>query len=968
MSDDDLLDDDTATSRPPGRTPVEAVAVQEPTRTLKPGAITTSLAALRGVDDPVAFARTLQEWKQAVTDRGHLPRYRVIGRLGQGSQGLVFGVADRDCLREVALKTLNTQSRAKDDISRFIHEAQITAQLEHPGIVPIHDLDVLPDGTVFYTMKKVEGHTLSDLVGDAHRPGQPPAADQPVRPSVHDLLQIMLKICDAVAFAHSRNVIHRDLKPRNVMVGRYGEVLVMDWGLAKVLDGQPDPHEHHRQVQSLRTVSDDDGNDIHQTMLGAAVGTPAYMSPEQARGEPADRRSDIYSLGIMLYRCLVGESPYDRGRIRYTLEQAVRGTWTRLDHRPAGRHLPKRLVAIVHTCMALAPGDRYQSADALASDLRSFLAGGTVSAYRETVVDHCFRIIQQQRRALLAAAGLLLVTGVGMALMQWRQGVEQGDQLSALRRSAVQHELMGEFDEARHDLERLLDQQPDDRDALDRLQRLRQAMARRADEVLAQRKRQEAAALARTAAKLTESGDDAGLRQAMESYLGALGLAPGDPAIIAAYRHTVGLIAQHEEAESQRLQATDRAQRAAELGQRAVDAESRGDLRVAISALEAALLLEPTDERTRKHATLIARQAELERVAEVRARQEEAASWIAQVRAALLRNDGTTAREGFDRARAADPDHPELPALGEAVQRVVQAAAVNEATALLAQADECQTEVRVLHGRLAEADPAAVPALRERRAVALGAALSQLHRAARIAPWLREPRSRLTSFYLDRLDEAEATGDIEGIAEELAEARSFDDGTQAAALAGLATVQVAADDAPLLLRRVGSSETLPVAPGAIVTIPAGTWIIGDVQRRLRRGELVQVDHPARPLPAGCLYVPGGTVEVAGELVTVSGLVLARDPVDPAELVAFRTTHGDQQTTSALVAAQAFVAWKAQRDGIAWRLPTVAERRLAGLPYAVPELALLNGGLCSLPDATHLRRDVSPTAVLRLAVE
>ncbi len=609
-------DEDTAT---PVAHPIEVAGLPQlepPTRTLRSGGATsTTLASLRGVDDPIAFARTLQEWKQAVTDRGHLPRYRVMGRLGQGSQGVIFGVADRDCRREVALKTLNPQSRAKDDISRFIHEAQITAQLEHPGIVPIHDLDVLPDGTVFYTMKKVEGHTLSDLIGDAHAP-EATTEGAPVKPPIHDLLQTMLKICDTMAFAHSRNVIHRDLKPRNIMIGRYGEVLVMDWGLAKVLDGQPDPHELHRQVQSLRTThghddDEEDSHDIHQTMIGASVGTPAYMSPEQAKGEPADRRSDLYSLGVMLYRCLVGESPYERGHLRYTLEQAVNGTWMRLDHRPAGRQLPKRLVAIVHTCMALDPAARYPSAEALAADLRSFLAGGAVSACHETLVDRVLRHTHAQRKAVFTGLGLLLLAGGGLLVLSWRQGITANEQRAALRRTAVQHELMGEYDEARHDLERLLDQLPDDRDAMGRLQRLRQTIARRTAETLAKGKRQEAAVLAQN----------------------------------------------------------------------------------------------------------------------------------------------------------------------EAVQQFQHDSATSEASVLLRQASDHQHEVLLLTGLLEEAAPSASAPLRARRALAIAAELDALLHACRLAPWLHEGRHQLTSFYLDRLDEAEVAGDLEASAQYLVQARASDDGT-----------------------------------------------------------------------------------------------------------------------------------------------------------------------------------------------
>lgn len=988
MSSDNLLEEDTATSHVevaplPGQasrashtestrrtTDLDPGRGQEPTRTLRPGVrSSTALAALRGVDDPVQFARTLQAWKQSVTERDKLPRYRVVGRLGQGAQGIVFGVADRDCLRQVALKTLNPHSRAKDDISRFIHEAQITAQLEHPGIVPVHDLDVLPDGTVFYTMKKVEGHTLADLIGDAHAT-DPVLPASLVRPTVHELLQIMLKICDTMAFAHSRNVIHRDLKPRNIMIGRYGEVLVMDWGLAKILDGQLDSLEQKQQVQSLRSVHDEETDDIHQTMIGAAVGTPAYMSPEQAKGQAAERRSDVYSLGVMLYRCVVGESPYDQGRIRYTLEQAVRGTWTRLDHRPAGRRLPKRLVAIVHTCMALDPLERYPSVDALAADLRSFLAGGAVSAYRETLLDRSGRALYEHRRAVAGMGVMVVLLGCAWSVLRWQNDRDQVRQFEMLRRSAVQHQLMGELEEARHDLERLLDQQPDDRDAKERLQRIRQALVQRADEVLTQRRRQDAMQLASAAAKLAEAGDDASLRLAQEAYLGALGLTPGDPSIRAAYSATVNLISQREAVEAVQRQASDRIKRADELHARAIQAQDNSDLRTAISALEAALMLHPTDERTKLHTALVARQVMLERISEVRTRQAEASHWILEARSAVQRQDVPTARDSLERAQQADADHPELPALKEMVQALVHAAATNEVNILLAHADEQMREVRILNGRMEEADAAHVSNLRQRRAFVLGLGLSDMRRAEQLAPWMKEPRLRLTRFYLDRLDEAEMHQDLDLMAERLVEARATDDGTQAAALAGLATVMVERNSPPVTLRRLGVDERIVVDSGTAVAVPIGSWIIGDVTRRLRRGELLHYARPRSELPPGCVYVPGGTREIAGEIVTVAGCILAKDTVDPEELALFHRLRSDAQPNEeSLVMVHAFSAWKSARDGISWRLQTVGERRLAGFHYPVPELAVLTQSeLCSLVDATHVKRTVEPSAVLRLAVE
>ena len=479
------------------------------------------LATFRGVDDQGVFARNLQTWKTAAIDPHRLPRYRVIQRIGHGSQGLILSVADRDCRREVALKVLRAGPDDRLDASRFIHEAQITAQLEHPGIVPVHDLDVLPDGTIFYTMKKVEGRTLAELLGEGSRADHPvPTSHKPIELQERNhLLRIMLQVCDTMAFAHSRGVIHRDLKPRNLMVGRFGEVLVMDWGLAKILDQTID----ERPVVSLRTLQVEDGDDSQATLDGSAIGTPAFMSPEQARGEVSDRRSDIYSLGVILYHCLCGESPYMRGRVRATLEQVAHGRWTALDQRPAGQGLPKRLLAIVHTAMALDPQQRYDSVEALAQDLRSYLDGAAVHAYHESIFDRVARLAIARRQMLFIVLVTVTVAGFVAGSWFWRESSLRDDRLVTLRRSAAQHELMGELDAARRDLELFLDQRPDDRLALEAQQRVRQAILQRTDDLLAVRRHQEAAQLDVTASKAAAAGD---LATAIEQLSLAIQLEP----------------------------------------------------------------------------------------------------------------------------------------------------------------------------------------------------------------------------------------------------------------------------------------------------------------------------------------------------------------------------------------------------------------------------------------------------------
>jgi eukaryotic-like serine/threonine-protein kinase len=539
----DPNNDDTTTLRT-GATR-QTAADQESMRTQVP------LRALRGVEDPTDFAHQLQAWRSAATDRNRLPRYRVIKRLGHGSQGLVFSVADRDCLREVALKTLNGGSQDPGDISRFIHEAQITAQLEHPSIVPVHDVGVLPDGTVFYTMKRIEGLTLADRLGDASGSRAATAGGDiagPARLTMQDIAQVGLRIAEAMAFAHSRNVIHRDLKPRNVMIGRYGEVLVLDWGLAKIISSGGSREEDStdgqgRAVLSLRSISDSssDGEDegIHATNRGTAIGTPAFMSPEQARGEPADRRSDIYSLGVLLYHALSGESPYERGRLRHTLEQVAHGRWTPLHLREGGRSVPRALVAIVHGCMAHDAAKRYQTMDAVVADLRSWMAGGTVSTCPETPAERALRLVRQQRVAALVLTAALICVAVGWGFIQWEQGQARTAQMQQLRQTAARHELMGDLQSARRDLERLADIDPSARDAQQGLERLRQRLQQQSDEAISQRMRAEIDRLVREARQVQSGGTASDVRRSLECWAGALALAPHDVTIREGYREAL---------------------------------------------------------------------------------------------------------------------------------------------------------------------------------------------------------------------------------------------------------------------------------------------------------------------------------------------------------------------------------------------------------------------------------------------
>lgn len=273
-------------------------------------------------------------------------RYQLVDKLGQGGMGGVYRVEDTALERRVALKVIGVADSGGDLAARLLREARVIAQLEHPGIVPVHDVGTLPDGRVFYTMKLVQGSRLDEHVA---RLG-----------SIADRLRVFEKICEAVSFAHAQGVLHRDLKPQNIMVGPFGEVLVMDWGLSKVI-----AESQEVRLGAGGTLAD--GGTGH----GAVLGTPGYMAPEQFRGENLDQRADVYSLGAIL------------------------------EFLATGVHASRAVSAIAVKAMAEDPAQRYGSVQELATDVAHYLDGLPVSAYPETGLVRLWRWIVRNRAWLL---------------------------------------------------------------------------------------------------------------------------------------------------------------------------------------------------------------------------------------------------------------------------------------------------------------------------------------------------------------------------------------------------------------------------------------------------------------------------------------------------------------------------------------------------------------------------------------
>ncbi len=359
-------------------------------------------------------------------------RYRLLGEIARGGMGAILKVWDGDLRRTLAMKVILGKEDATADVAatpvdsrtlgRFLEEAQVTGQLDHPGIAPVHELGLDSDGRVYFTMKLVKGRDLKqvfNLVFEEKEGWNETRA-----------LLVMLKVCEAMAYAHSKGVIHRDLKPANVMVGAFGEVYVMDWGLAHVL-GRKDRHdlrlrpEFGSSLSSVRTERrgerDDSDDSPLVTMDGDVMGTPAYMPPEQARGEvdQLSARSDVYAIGAMLYHLLARKMPYVPRGARVSSRTML--LWV-LEGPPKPlallrQDIPAELVAICDKAMARDAADRYPNTQSLAEDLRAYLEHRVVGAYETGTWAETKKWIERNRPLAAALAAGVLALCAGLVVM-----------------------------------------------------------------------------------------------------------------------------------------------------------------------------------------------------------------------------------------------------------------------------------------------------------------------------------------------------------------------------------------------------------------------------------------------------------------------------------------------------------------------------------------------------------------------
>jgi serine/threonine-protein kinase len=390
--------------------PEKSLAVLELNRSTR-----ESLAAAGGPDVEATLAH-VGSWPGGDPDRtgsyavgtatSDGQRFRVLRPHARGGLGAVFVALDSELNREVALKQI-LDHHADDPGSRqrFLVEAEITGGLEHPGIVPVYGLGTYDGGRPYYAMRFIRGESLKEAIEQFHADGA--LEDDPGRRSLElrKLLRRFTDVCYAIEYAHSRGVLHRDIKPGNVIVGRHGETLVVDWGLAKPL-GRVEPGRDSGE----RTLMPSSASGSAETLPGSALGTPAYMSPEQAAGN-LDRlgpRSDVYSLGATLYCLVTGKAPFE-GDVFEVIPKVQRGAFP--PPRALEPSVDKALEAVCLKAMATNPEERYASCRALAEDVERWMADEPVSCWREPALRRASRWTRRHR-PLVAGAAMLLVSAV----------------------------------------------------------------------------------------------------------------------------------------------------------------------------------------------------------------------------------------------------------------------------------------------------------------------------------------------------------------------------------------------------------------------------------------------------------------------------------------------------------------------------------------------------------------------------
>jgi len=406
--------------------------------TSSPNSIPATVTSPRGTEGGSESTQVQREPPLRVFQSSNLPQvpgFIVTREIARGGMGVVYAAHDPIFDREVAVKVMHSGQ----DANRFVIESKVTAQLPHPGIPPVYALGTLPDGRPFLAMKLIGGRTLADELRSANR-----AADLP------RLLGVFEQICQTVGFVHSHGIVHRDLKPTNVMVGNFGEVLVMDWGLAKSVVG--DQESGVGQCTGIVTVTH---TEECETVGGQVKGTPAYMAPEQARGERVDVRADVFALGGILAVMLTGKPPFQGHTVFDTVKKAASAEVAECFAQLAACGADVELVAIVKTCLAGKPKERFASGEDVARAVSAYRVGVEErlrQAERDRAVNAAEAREQRKRRhvqlALAAVVGISLAIGGGLAWYLDRQASERklNEERIESERRELEAKLRGETD------------------------------------------------------------------------------------------------------------------------------------------------------------------------------------------------------------------------------------------------------------------------------------------------------------------------------------------------------------------------------------------------------------------------------------------------------------------------------------------------------------------------------------------
>jgi serine/threonine-protein kinase len=399
-------------------------------------------------DLPQPGRETIQYIAPLGRDPEQRDRYTLTTLHAKGGVGQVWLARDMELEREVALKELRPEQAGNDtSLRRFLQEAKVTGQLDHPGVVPIYELAQGAQGSgaavrPYYTMRFIRGRTLSEAVADYHRRR---ALGQAGRIDLVQLLQAFVGLCNTVAFAHQRGVIHRDLKGSNIVLGEFGEVVLLDWGLAKMVDRPAADRLDGDPEATGAWVGSSSENDAGLTGAGQALGTPAFMAPEQAEGRlnQIGKRTDVYGLGAILYEIVAGRPPFEGSSVAEVLRK-VRDE-PPIPPRQFWKKVPRALEAVCSQALAKNPADRYGSAVELGRDIQHWLANEPVSAYQEPWSTRAQRWISRNRTLVAAGAAALFVTAIalgGLTVAQARANRELSaslDREQSARSEAGEH-------------------------------------------------------------------------------------------------------------------------------------------------------------------------------------------------------------------------------------------------------------------------------------------------------------------------------------------------------------------------------------------------------------------------------------------------------------------------------------------------------------------------------------------------